>query len=575
MEKQALLGGAFPSPQVAQRQRGAFRPVVFITILALWALASYNFISQYGNSTPGSVDSTIRLYPGESLKWRLCGDITGHRLECATVEVPMDQFNSTNSGDLVFQIPLVRMRGRNATKNLLLNPGGPGVGGTSFVYALGDKLNTILGEDFHLVGFDPRGVNASIPQARCYANALSRHELSPRRSVDMIRDSPYLYAWASNFVRGCEDTSRPHFQYVNTPQTAADMNSILDALGQNEMYYWGISYGSLLGQVYATLFPERSERVVIDAVMDQFQTFEETMDSKHFIDNDAVLDGFFDECVMAGSACPLSIYGKTGPELRANVTDVVNSLRSRPASVFINGSTYGVVDDYDVWINTIFHELYTPANWPKLASHLAELQSGNATSIFLNYVGNKPNTDIPDSNIAVLMNDGKSGPKYWQQSRMSLMAKLLPYFDQYHFAIGDMPNYYIKQQWSIPRTHSYNPERRVETVHPVLMLSTTHDPGCPYANALEAQRVFTRSRLVSIDAYGHSSFAKPSLCAAHHLRAYLVNGTLPKDNVRCEAEGPYFPERKNEPIATISATPLNRDIIEAQRAISGLFGTFI
>lgn len=57
--------------------------------------------------------------------WEGCGDIKGRPVECSTMPVPMDQFNATSSGDKVFTIPLIRMRGQNATENLILNPGGP------------------------------------------------------------------------------------------------------------------------------------------------------------------------------------------------------------------------------------------------------------------------------------------------------------------------------------------------------------------------------------------------------------------------------------------------------------------
>lgn len=50
-----------------------------------------------------------------------------------------------------------------------------------------------------------------------------------------------MYTRAENGAKACEDTMGEHGAYINTPQTAADMNSILDAIGQEEMYYWGFS----------------------------------------------------------------------------------------------------------------------------------------------------------------------------------------------------------------------------------------------------------------------------------------------------------------------------------------------
>ncbi|KAJ3493653.1 hypothetical protein NLG97_g4598 [Lecanicillium saksenae] len=470
----------------------------------------------------------------------------------------MDQFNKTNSGDKTFQIPLIRMRGKNATKNLLVNPGGPGVGGLDFVRGGGPKLSKIVGEDFHIVGFDPRGVASSTPQATCYVDDESREKLKPRRVSDLIKDSPYMYAWTTNYVRSCRENAPEQFKYVNTPQTAADMNSIIDALGQKNMLYWGISYGSLLGQVYATLFPERSERIILDGVVSQADWFERPVDSMRYIDTSAVVDGFFEECVRAGDACALSPYGKTGPELRENVTTVINRLYRNPASAYLNSTVYGVVDDFDVRIRAIFREMSTPVHWPLLAQRLADLQAGNATSIFLSYVNDAEIGGVPEANWAVMMNDGKSGAEFWPQPRIKLLEKLLPYFDKYRFALGDMMDFHVRQQWSIPKTHSYVPKDEVKTKKPVLLLSTTNDPGCPHAAAEAAQKSFVGSRLIAAEAYGHASVAMPSLCMAKYIGEYLTSGILPDENVLCKIDGAYFPRAEEIAYTAQEQEPLAR-----------------
>lgn len=117
-------------------------------------------------------------YDGERIKWQHCGDIKGHPLECSSIDVPIDQFDTENSGYKTFNIPLIHMRGKNATQNLLLNPGGPGGSGIEYVYRRGEQLNTTIGEGFHLLSFDPRGVNSSEPMASCYPNDEARRELS-------------------------------------------------------------------------------------------------------------------------------------------------------------------------------------------------------------------------------------------------------------------------------------------------------------------------------------------------------------------------------------------------------------
>jgi len=101
-----------------------------------------------------------------------------------------------------------------------------------------------------------------------------------------------MYAWSHNLVRACAETMGEHGKYVNTPQTAADMNSILDAVGQEDMAYWGFSYGTILGQTYAGLFPNRSKRVIIDGVANQFDWYEGQLDYEAFTDSENVFNGF-------------------------------------------------------------------------------------------------------------------------------------------------------------------------------------------------------------------------------------------------------------------------------------------
>ena len=87
-------------------------------------------------------------------------------------------------------------------------------------------------------------------------------------------------------------------------------------LGQENMAYWGFSYGSLLGQTYAALYPERSSRVIIDGVVDVFEWYESPLLTSDFTDSQRVLDGFFDECVKAGPRCALSPWRSRGRSFR-------------------------------------------------------------------------------------------------------------------------------------------------------------------------------------------------------------------------------------------------------------------
>lgn len=88
----------------------------------------------------------------------------------------MDHFAEEDSSTIArtFTLALTRLVGKNATKSILVNPGGPGGSGGEFVFRRGEQLNQIVGEGYHLLSFDPRGVNQSIPKAACFLNDIDR-----------------------------------------------------------------------------------------------------------------------------------------------------------------------------------------------------------------------------------------------------------------------------------------------------------------------------------------------------------------------------------------------------------------
>ena len=491
-------------------------------------------------------------YPGESITWTPCGTLASRPLECANITVPLDHFNTTPTSPPLhthnFTIPLLRLRSNKTTApndppipNLLLNPGGPGGSGTSLLHSRGAQLATIIGDGFHLIGFDPRGVNNSSPQVSCYPSPAARQAHSAVRSKRIVEDSGELWAWTGNYVQACEETMGEWGRWVNTPQTAADMNSILDAVGQQGLYYWGFSYGTLLGQTYAALFPDRVERVIIDGVANQWDWYEGLIDAEMLADTDRVFEGFVEECVKAGEGrCELAKLAGTKEELMEVVLKGLGRLRDDPVGVYVNNTVYGVLDFWAVWYEGVFSALYKPAKWGELADNLASLLNGNATAAFLAY-GQKDDSDYEDALNFVSLNDGASGPASWPADRTGLLDKVLPFFNQSMFSEGTYQFYFTKRAWSTPRTHGYVPKRSVKTAHPLLLLSTTYDPVCPLVSARSANEAFEGSRIVEVKGYGHCSLAVPSMCIAQHVRDYLYKGKLPDENVQCEADGkPYF-----------------------------------
>lgn len=236
---------------------------------------------------------------------------------------------------------------------------------------------------------------------------------------------------------------------VNTPQTAADMNSILDALGQEDMIYWGLSYGTTLGQTYATMYPERSKRVVIDGVSNIFDTFKRLDTTQNMLsDSERVLYGFFDECVKAGpDRCALASFGSTAEELWDAVLSRVDELQDEPLSVYVNSTLYGTFDHQNFLTNAIFYSLYAPKKaWVPFAEQLAKFLQGNATDIWMEHGRVDVFATIGEANRFITFNDAKSGPEYWPQDRQSVVDEIKRVATRSIFSRMDLSGFFGRQQ---------------------------------------------------------------------------------------------------------------------------------
>ena len=152
--------------------------------------------------------------------------------------------------------------------SILINPGGPGGSGFDYVAYLRAQAHRPDLPKFDIIGFDPRGVGRSAP-VECISDkdldASFGYEPDPvnrRRVPGRGGDSTGTWPTAA-----APSTARA-LALFSTEQAAQDMDAIRTALGEEKLNYLGFSYGTLLGAVYAELFPTKIRAMVLDGAVD-------------------------------------------------------------------------------------------------------------------------------------------------------------------------------------------------------------------------------------------------------------------------------------------------------------------
>ena len=214
------------------------------------------------SDAPTAPPATADAPPRPTIDWTTCG--TG--LDCGRLAVPIDH-DRPDAGTI--ELSLVRHRASDPDRrigSLLVNPGGPGFGGSvlaaqaEFVY--GPEL---LGA-FDIIGWDPRGTGASSPAVDCV------DEIDPYFGLDSSPDDEAerraIEDAADRFTAGCVRRSGEVLPFVSTTASARDIDLIRRALGEDTISYFGFSYGSELGAAWVTLFPDTVRAAVLDGAAD-------------------------------------------------------------------------------------------------------------------------------------------------------------------------------------------------------------------------------------------------------------------------------------------------------------------
>ncbi|KEP51533.1 alpha/beta hydrolase fold protein [Rhizoctonia solani 123E] len=220
------------------------------------------------------------------ITWWPCPDIT--TTQCAYLNVPRDYATPTGDTVSVFLRKFPATVPRNKyLGSILINPGGPGGSGSLVAAAWGPKFSAMVDGRYDIIGFDPRGVNMTVPKLGCYANeAQAVHSTYKETLLGVPYDArgsdslpagirtrmehAYLRrlnaSYTATSLACLENGNRPMLESVSTALVVHDMERIVDALGEDGLNFWGFSYGTILGSTFAAMRPHLVKRMVLDGV---------------------------------------------------------------------------------------------------------------------------------------------------------------------------------------------------------------------------------------------------------------------------------------------------------------------
>ncbi|MGW3321461.1 alpha/beta hydrolase [Streptomyces virginiae] len=222
-----------------------------------------------GLAAPSAAAAPTPAYLRQTPTWHRCSPDRPAAYECATLKVPLDYRRPEGR---TLNLAISRMKSENPAKRrgvLLLNPGGPGASGLYRPIRTNAEMPKDVRDRYDLVGFDPRGVGRSSPIG---CDDLSEAEVGVGGAY-----RPETFAsdvsWARGIADKCREKSGSVIPYITTRNTARDMDVIRAALGERTVSYLGYSYGTYLGAVYSQMFPERTDRFVLDSGVDPGQVW--------------------------------------------------------------------------------------------------------------------------------------------------------------------------------------------------------------------------------------------------------------------------------------------------------------
>jgi pimeloyl-ACP methyl ester carboxylesterase len=490
-----------------------------IALLGLLSLAACGGTSTSSDTSVNPLNTTTDFIVNP-IVWSACDGSTDTEVECGNIEVPFD-YADPEQGSFVLYV-----KKHNAASpadrigSMMVNPGGPGFGGSSLADDARYYFSQDLIDRFDIIAWDPRGTGESTPAVNCVDTFDEYFGLdSPPETPE---EKQALIDASQAFNDKCAENSGTILPYISTQASAQDINSLRLALGEEKVSFFGFSYGSELGTTWATMFPETVRAIVVDGAVDpNASSTEEGMNqAKGF---EGQLATFLKQC-SEKTTCAFHNGGKA----EAAFDKLVLDIDATPLEVSKDRTpvTQGVL------FTAVAQAMYSDYYWPQLSEALSEAQNGDGKGIlqlYDDYYQRKDDGTYGNELEAFLAISCLDDPG--ASSVEDVDSHVEDFIDAAPRLGGNFAYGYSCALWPV------KPADKVtitgKGAGPIVVVGTTGDPATPLDSTRKMALSLEQGILIVVDANQHTGYGANN-CVVKAVDDYLINLSVPKNETTCK-----------------------------------------
>ncbi|MDG4863147.1 alpha/beta hydrolase [Streptomyces sp. T-3] len=464
------------------------------------------------------------------IDWKDCPADWGFEkpIQCGWVSVPLD-YSKPYGKQIKIAVDRIGNTGTKEERQgaLVYNPGGPGASGMRFPRRVTTKnpLWEKTAKAYDFVGFDPRGVGHSAP-----ISCIDPQEFVKAPKMDPVPDSEAdkraQRKLAAEYADGCKERSGAMLPHMTTPNTARDLDVIRAALGEKKLNFLGVSYGTYLGAVYATLFPSHVRRMIVDSVVNPSR---EKIWYEANLDQDVAFQMRWEDWTKWVAKNDATFHiGDTPEKVEAQWVKLRAAAKKNPL-----GGVVGPAELISFFQSAPYYDsawVPTADVWSKYVAGDTQALVDAAAPDMSDTAGNAASENSNAVYTAVECADAKwpTSWKKWDRDNTAL-HKDHP-FMTWANAWMNLPcaTWGVKQQTPLE-------VKSGKGLPPVLIVQATRDAATPYAGAVELHKRLKGSRLITEkDAGSHGVTGLVNPCINTRVDTYLLTGKTDSRDVTCE-----------------------------------------